>query len=385
MYFDPYMQKAMLLDDEDPNALLDATGAPVAAPPAPQYPSPSFPGFGPTGPLGASQGLQPVDPALARDARIMGMFSNINQVAGGRGLDNPFQNQIDLNQKMQMERMRQLRQNASAAPASVREFQYVQGLDPEQRDLYFKVKRGDQRTSQQKNAGTYEDLGFSDDTAFKLASGDITLQESDGVYRLFDETTGQVLETPVSATQAAAIKSANAGAVKNAEANVAQFTKARDAIQALPADFDAIDYSQVQTDKWLELAESGELDDTGFVTGLVSDLLGIQSEQLAEMEADAVQQQLLNLQITNLAPVTEKELKLLANMWGSSSFSTEKLIGALRSSKKRLARQRQFLEQDLGRQLKLIKKYGGDEEESFYRGVFGVTDDPEEILKNRGQ
>lgn len=380
MYFDPYMQKALLLDDEDPNALLEATGAPVAAPPAPQYPSPTFPGMSPTGPLGASQGMSGPDPRLMGMAGITDAF---NSLAGGGA--NVFKDMAGMHQQLQMERMRQLRQNASAAPASVREFQYVQGLDPEQRDLYFKVKRGDQRTSQQKNAGTYEDLGFSEDTAFKLASGDITLQESDGVYRLFDETTGQVLETPVSATQASAIKSANASAVRNAEADVGQFTKARDAIQALPADFDAIDYSQVQTDKWLELAESGELDDTGFVTGLISDLLGIQSEQLAEMEADAVQQQLLNLQITNLAPVTEKELKLLANMWGSSSFSTEKLIGALRSSKKRLARQRQFLEQDLGRQLKLIKKYGGDEEEAFYRGVFGVTDDPEEILKNRGQ
>ena len=101
MYFDPYMQKAMLLDNDDPNALLEGTGAPVSQPRAPLGVSTPQPTMPPQAHSMAPQGMfnYTPDPAMQRDANIMGMFSNISQIGGGAALNNPFEQQIKQNQR----------------------------------------------------------------------------------------------------------------------------------------------------------------------------------------------------------------------------------------------------------------------------------------------
>ena len=349
MYFDPYMQKAMLLDDEDPNALLDATGAPVAAPPAPQYPSPSFPGFGPTGPLGASQGLQPVDPELQRKANIMGMFSNINQVAGGRGLDNPFQNQIDLNQKMQLERMRQLRQNAIDNPFFDYELAKSKG--------YFKLNEGEddakgfRRFTQEQFKDPTKSV-YSEKVEGLVASGiDETLANQyvngaveartgpGGITQLINKLTGEV-EGTLTAEQAAAIESTVAQGKSFGE-NIGQ--KIETSIQDLNAIGgeelvlqQAVEGINYWTEKLSEKdADGNYVMDTGLIQGLMTDL-GVADFAYGELDAAAVEAKLRNLQIVNLAPVTEKELKLLGKLFAGTAVMNEQNLGTLQGYLKRV-------------------------------------------------
>lgn len=390
-YFDPYQVRGILglgqpqgiLSPEEEMAALGLTpganlAAPATGPLAPQQPAPAA---GPAVPPGLAQ-FQ-ADPRLQGLAAITGAFNAL----GGGGA-NAFADSIAYQQQahaLNNERLRALHSASTAAPAGVREYEYYKALSPEEQEAYRHMKRGDQRTSLERNTELWTNLGYSDADALEIQAGKTELVSQDGVTRLISSADGRVISEAVSPEEVAAIKEANQRADAMGTAGVKKFEDARTALEAMPEQLDAIEYSLEQTDWWLGLAESGQLDDTGFVTGLVSDLLGISSSQLAEMTADAVQQQLLNLQITNLAPVTEKELKLLANMWGSASFSKDKIIGSLRSSRKRLQRSQQFINQDISRKLKTIKQYGDEDDYTFYEGVFGISNDPAAVLNRRGQ
>jgi hypothetical protein len=70
-------------------------------------------------------------------------------------------------------------------------------------------------------------------------------------------------------------------------------------------------------EEFLGRFEAGEFNRTGPLTGALNDRLGdVGTAVLAAKEIDAVLQ---NLQITNLAPVTEKEIELLRKMYASTN------------------------------------------------------------------
>lgn len=89
-----------------------------------------------------------------------------------------------------------------------------------------------------------------------------------------------------------------------------------------------IDSSLRGAEDFLERFEAGEFNRTGPITGALNDRLGdVGTAVLAAKEIDAVLQ---NLQITNLAPVTEKEIELLRKMYASTSRTPEQNKAILR-------------------------------------------------------
>ena len=75
--------------------------------------------------------------------------------------------------------------------------------------------------------------------------------------------------------------------------------------------------------------------DTGLIQGLMTDL-GISGFEYAELDAAAVEAQLRNLQIVNLAPVTEKELKLLSKLFAGAGRMNEANLGTLQGYLRRV-------------------------------------------------
>lgn len=394
MYFDPYMQKAMLLDDEDPNALLEATGAPVAAPPAPQYPSPSFPGFGLTGPLGASQGLQPVDPELQRKANIMGMFSNINQVAGGRGLDNPFQNQIDLNQKMQLERLSQMRAGSQdPIVRGVQQYAAAAGLTHlpwnEQVAAYREAKQSmyaerDTRTAQEKNAdfllnatpekreAYFADKGIETKT---LEDGSLVAIDEQGNYEvLFDATTQQL--------GAEALESAKTRGTKVQE----QVQEDMMRLRTIEESSFELDQAITSMNGWMDtlkgMKESGN--DTGLVSGFLKELGLMGNETDGKLMGDQVEQALINLGIVNLAPVTDKEMAEIKKLFIDLKSPTDVNIGKLKSALNRIYRKLDAADFKAQQSRDYILEHGDDRDKAYVNKFFPAPVSREDALNNLG-
>ena len=89
-----------------------------------------------------------------------------------------------------------------------------------------------------------------------------------------------------------------------------------------------------QTEEILRKYESGQLD-TGPWQGLLVKM-GLGDKETGELNAQAIYQGLLNLQITRLTPVTEKELQLISELWASAFQRPEQAQGALTAAMERL-------------------------------------------------
>ena len=106
--------------------------------------------------------------------------------------------------------------------------------------------------------------------------------------------------------------------------------------------------------------------DTGPLQGLYT-RFGWGDVKQGELRADAIYTTLLNLQITRLTPVTEKELALVSQLWADPSAINDQNIGALRSATKRINRGLERLDQTIESKLEDAEFYVGDEFASRYR------------------
>jgi hypothetical protein len=91
-----------------------------------------------------------------------------------------------------------------------------------------------------------------------------------------------------------------------------------------------------------DIAE-GRYSNTGAIRGRVATLLG--DEANAVLQLKAVNEQLRNLQITNLAPVTEKELELMSALYASTTRTPEQNMAILRELQRSYQRKKEVLEQ----------------------------------------
>lgn len=394
MYFDPYMQKAMLLDDEDPNALLDATGAPVSASPAPQYPSPMMPGMAPTGPLGLSQGLQPVDPELQRKANIMGMFSNINQVAGGRGLDNPFQNQIDLNQKMQMERLTQMRAGSQdPIVRGVQQYAAAAGLTHlpwnEQVAAYREAKQSmyadrDTRTAQEKNADFLLNATPEEREAYFADRGIETKTLEDGSLVAIDEqgNTEVLFDAKTQQLGAEALESSKTRGQRVQE----QVQEDMLRLRTIEESSFELDQAVTSMNGWMEklkaMKDSGN--DTGLVSGFLKEFGIMGDETDGEMMAAQIETALTNLGIVNLAPVTDKEMEEIKKLFIGLKRPTDVNIGALKASLDRIYRKLDSADFKAQQSRDYILEHGDDRDKAYVNKFFPKPVSREDALKNTG-
>ena len=100
------------------------------------------------------------------------------------------------------------------------------------------------------------------------------------------------------------------------------------------ADMGATDFAIEQTQQLLEAYENGAVDSGPFQGLLVK--LGLGDRAMGELNAQAIYQALMNLQITRLTPVTEKELELISQLWASAGQNPEQAMGALSAALGRL-------------------------------------------------
>lgn len=313
----------------------------------------------PTGPSMAPQPYQ-ADPRLQRDSEIMQMFSNINRLGGGPGLTDPFQAQIKANQDLAKERMSNYRRNQNQlAPSSVREYEYLKTLSPEDQELYFRNKRGDQRTSGQKNTAFLNEATPEERTAFFQQMGYQTKTLPDGsvVAVSPDGQTTEILWDANSMQQGAAnlaggIANAQGGAkvdwevVSNVETN----------LSTLADEWEASNAGVQRGREALELLSSGEIE-PGLVAGTVLDYLGIGSSKLAYYQNLSQQQLFEELGSATLTPVSDADIRALAKLFTSASQSPEVARGNLEAF---LTRKEREQERKSGRMRREINRIGDE-------------------------
>jgi hypothetical protein len=110
---------------------------------------------------------------------------------------------------------------------------------------------------------------------------------------------------------------------------------ARTAVRVATENSDQIQQMTDVTQQTLMQIESGKLD-TGLIQGALAKFLGVGTEEMGAMNANQVYTTLMNLGITKLTPVTEKELEMVARLWANPSSYNPMNKGALTATLNRL-------------------------------------------------
>ena len=135
--------------------------------------------------------------------------------------------------------------------------------------------------------------------------------------------------------------------------------ESRTAVRVATENADQISQMQDITQVTLQQIESGELD-TGLIQGAMAKFLGVGTEQMGEMSANQVYTTLMNLGITKLTPVTEKELALVAQMWADPSSYSDVNKGALTATLNRINRFAEDLDTQVGYSIEDLRASGSN-------------------------
>jgi hypothetical protein len=383
MFF-PHMQEARLLDDQDPNAILEATGAPVSNPPAPLGVGMGGAPMSPTAPPMASQGMfnYTPDADLQRQSNIMGMFSNINRVGGGGGLVNPFEKQIAQNQELAQKRYQALQTAQKDNPfhayeeaksrgyftlganeddtAGLRRFTQEQFKDPSQ-SVYG-----------QKMDDITALMGGDRGAASKLANGLLEVRTDPyGGQGVYDLSTNQ-FTTAYSPDQIASGKALIAGAEGQATGKAANdwdvVKQVETSLSTLADEWEASNAGVMRGREALALLESGEVE-PGLVAGTVLDYLGIGSSKLAYYQNLSQQQLFEELGSATLTPVSDADIRALAKLFTSASQSPDVAKGNLEAF---LSRKEREQERKSGRMRREIRRI----DDADYRDGLSETYQP---------
>lgn len=112
------------------------------------------------------------------------------------------------------------------------------------------------------------------------------------------------------------------------------------------------------TDAYLTKFSGDEPIETGFIDGMLMNTFGIGTQEIGEMTADSVHAALINLGITNLAPVTEQEFASVMKMWGDISASPTANKGMLTAAKRRTERLMEQLREEAIYNSGLVEEFG---------------------------
>lgn len=309
-----------------------------------------------------------VDPTLQRDARLMGMFSNINQVAGGRGLDNPFQNQItqqqDQHNAIQKARMAQLTKLNDPSKNPFYEYEtakqrgYFTLGENEADDAGF-LRYTRERFAPKKDSVYSEKVaglvgsGIDEGIANQLANGLVEVKPGPGgIQQIINKGTQEVVGT-MTAEQAALVEGTVARGKdfgETIQAKVDERISEMDMLQ--DAQYEMEDLTQFSED-WLKRLSAKNQDGSyAFQTGPLQGLqvaLGLGNQALGELSADDIFQRLQSLQIVNLAPVTQQEMKAMGELFATPNQINEANIGKINSFMRKLQREQKGIERRRGR------------------------------------
>ena len=138
-----------------------------------------------------------------------------------------------------------------------------------------------------------------------------------------------------------------------------------------------------QIDGWLGKLESGDLQ-TGLVKGFLTELNLAGTELEGEALADSVEQALLNLQITNLAPVTEKEIQFIKGLFMDLKSPTEVNIGKLKGALNRMQRAIEVTDYEAQGARDYILEFGDARQQGFVNQFFPKPTSAEDALTKQG-
>lgn len=99
---------------------------------------------------------------------------------------------------------------------------------------------------------------------------------------------------------------------------------------AVATDLPQFESALAATNALIEAIESGQYQETGILEGRIKQYTDFETAQLA---AKAIRQTLENLKITNLAPVTEREIELVGNLYANVLKDPQANLGALEEAK----------------------------------------------------
>lgn len=181
-----------------------------------------------------------------------------------------------------------------AAPSSQREWEFYSSLPPEQQKQFMDLKR---------SGYGYE--GPAGSRYYRGAGGGV--------------------ETLVTPDDAIAGEERLTRTTELAQAQAEQDAQFRTAAAGLPA----MEGALADTIALRDAIRSGEYQKTGFFEGR---FMRFNDEETAKLAAKQVMQTLKNLQITNLAPVTEKEIQLIEDLYASVLKNPAANVGALEAA-----------------------------------------------------
>ena len=173
-----------------------------------------------------------------------------------------------------------------------------------------------------------------------------------GISELINKATGEVIR---------ALSAEEAGQIEGVVARKKQFgTDIQGKIDGYIADLDEIQVAREETADlqefskgWFDRLSAKDADgnftlDTGPIQGLMGSI-GLGGFEIGELGADDIQNRLASLQIVNLAPVTQQEMKAMGMLFANPSQLNEQNLGAIKSFMNKLQREQNKLNRREGR------------------------------------
>ena len=359
------------------------------------------PSMSPYGAPMASQGPPQIDPRLQQQSQFyqgLDMLAGLGRLGRSTGY-NPAQQQMDqqmANYKLQTDRMRaynnSLTNSQDPLVRGVQQYAIAAGIQdkpwdekvaaykaakfaPERRTAAERDTEFLMNATPEERAAYFARKGIKTET---LADGSLVAVRDDGSYEVLFDSEGQIqgaAEMAAATTQAAERTADNAQFRATAIGNLQQSSAEETILQG------ALDTSEF----FLERFESGDLEGaTGMISGFFSQL-GFGPEPLGDLDAEQVRTTLANLGITNLAPVTVREIMMVNQMWADASAGKDINVGRLRNSIRNIRRAMRDLEYERNRNLQELKRYGTVEDYNHYYSQYGTVDTMEELLGGGSQ
>lgn len=327
------------------------------------------------GPSGLPMGMSPemmaqyaapppeMSPEDQRRSQLFTFFQNLS----GRPMINPYEQNYNRqlqNYKLQGERFNRLMGGSNKFGQEYAEFEFAL------QNGYFTPKEGENRSQQfyrfrqekfkeeatpvyeLRRRGLVEDAGLDPAVASKLLEGVYEVKTGPGgITEIIDKSTQEAVST-LTADQAATIEEVVGRGKKLGESIDAQIG---DNIQKLydlqVAKNEVSDLTEFGEQWFNTISEKDEDGDYVFQTGPLQGLLasvGLADMKLGELSATDIMNRLQSLQIVNLAPVTQQELKAMGELFATPSKVNAQNLGAIKSFLDKLKRTQRDLDRKMG-------------------------------------
>jgi hypothetical protein len=197
------------------------------------------------------------------------------------------------------------------------------------------------------------DSGIDEGIANQLANGLVEVKPGPGgIQQIINKGTQEVVGT-MTAEQAGLVegivgrgKAFGESIQGNIDERIAELDTLQDAQYEME---DLTEFSE----QWLDrLSLKNDDGSFAFQTGPLQGLqvaLGLGNEALGELSADDIFQRLQSLQIVNLAPVTQQEMKAMGELFATPNQLNEANIGKIKSFLRKIKREQKSLDRKRGR------------------------------------